>query len=122
MFLGNVANVNMPPIYRSADILVLHSFMKETSITVLESRACGLPLVGTRVGGIPVLIDDESTGLVVEPGDPVALAEGFMQLVRDPVRLQTMGKAARERVERNFRWESNGERAYRAYCDLLGTG
>ena len=51
--LGNVRNEDMPDIYNAADISVLPSFMEATSITGLESMACGLPLVGTRVGGHP---------------------------------------------------------------------
>ncbi|MFP6763853.1 MAG: glycosyltransferase family 4 protein, partial [Planctomycetaceae bacterium] len=58
VFLGNMPNPQMPAIYRAADISVLPSFMEATSITGLESMATGLPLVGTRVGGIPVLIED----------------------------------------------------------------
>ncbi len=75
IFLGGVPNPQMPDIYRAADISVLPSFMEATSITGLESMACGIPLVGTTVGGIPTLINDKETGLLVPPGDPTTLGE-----------------------------------------------
>lgn len=105
VFLGNVMNENMPGIYRSADISVLPSFMEATSITGLESMACGLPLVGTRVGGIPVLIDEESTGLLVEPGDPDGLAKAIHRLAADAATRRGMGDRARQRAADKFSWD-----------------
>lgn len=105
VFLGNVMNENMPGIYRSADISVLPSFMEATSITGLESMACGLPLVGTRVGGIPVLIDEESTGLLVEPGDPDGLAKAIQRLAANGDLRRGMGDRARQRAAEMFSWE-----------------
>ena len=105
VFLGNVMNENMPGIYRSADISVLPSFMEATSITGLESMACGLPLVGTRVGGIPVLIDEESTGLLVEPGDPDGLAKAIHRLAADADTRRGMGERARQRAADKFSWD-----------------
>jgi glycosyltransferase involved in cell wall biosynthesis len=105
VFLGNVLNENMPGIYRSADISVLPSFMEATSITGLESMACGLPLVGTRVGGIPVLIDDEKSGLLVEPGDPAGLAKAIHRLAADAQLRRRMGDEARQRAAEQFSWD-----------------
>jgi glycosyltransferase involved in cell wall biosynthesis len=98
-------NENMPSIYRSADISVLPSFMEATSITGLESMACGLPLVGTRVGGILVLIDDEQTGLLVGPGDPAGLAKAIHRLAADTELRRTMGERARQRAAEQFSWD-----------------
>jgi glycosyltransferase involved in cell wall biosynthesis len=105
VFLGNVQNENMPGIYRSADISVLPSFMEATSITGLESMACGLPLVGTRVGGIPVLIDHENSGLLVEPGDPTSLAKAIHCLAADAQLRRRMGDEARQRAAEQFSWD-----------------
>jgi glycosyltransferase involved in cell wall biosynthesis len=105
VFLGNVPNENMPAIYRSADLSVLPSFMEATSITGLESMACGLPLVGTKVGGIPVLIDDENTGVLVEPGDPEGLAKAIHQLADDATLRRGMGDRARQRAADLFSWD-----------------
>lgn len=103
-FLDNVPNEKMPDIYRAADISILPSFMEATSITGLESMSCGLPLIGTRVGGIPTLISDGETGFLIPPGDPIALGEAMMKLVNDPKLRQTMGLKARQKVEQQFSW------------------
>jgi len=105
ILLGAVPNAEMPNIYNAADISVLPSFMEATSITGLESMACGLPLVGTRVGGIPTLISEGKSGLLVEPGDPTALGEAMRTLVLDKALRDTMGAIAIERAITQFSWQ-----------------
>lgn len=104
IFLGDVSNQKMPEIYRSADISVLPSFMEATSITGLESMACGLPLVGTRVGGIPTLISDGETGLLVPAGDAAALGNAIVYLVNNAALREAMGLKARLKAEQQFYW------------------
>ena len=117
VFLGNVPNGEMPDIYRSADISVLPSFMEATSITGLESMACGLPLVGTRVGGIPTLIDDGNTGLLVEPGDPSALAQAIRGLADSATMRHSMGERARQRAIDRFSWNRIAARTLEIYSE-----
>ena len=119
LFLGSVENARMVEVYRAADVSVLPSFMEATSITGLESMACGLPLVGTRVGGIPALIDEGRTGLLVPPGDPEALAEALRSLVADPERRRVMGEQARARAVAEFDWRRIAERTLAVYRNLL---
>jgi len=104
IFLGNVPNPAMPDIYNAADISVLPSFMEATSITGLESMACGIPLVGTSVGGIPTLISEGENGLLVPPGEPVILGGAIKQLVTDKALRDTLGAKARMRAEERFSW------------------
>ncbi len=115
IFLGNVPNPRMPEIYRAADISVLPSFMEATSITGLESMATGLPLVGTRVGGIPFLIDNGQTGRLVEPGTPRALAAAIRTLIDAPELRKQFGQAARDKVERTFSWNAIAEQTVLHY-------
>lgn len=115
IFLGNVPNPEMPDIYRAADLSVLPSFMEATSITGLESMATGLPLVGTRVGGIPALIDDGVTGLLVPPGEPDELAAAMDRLIVDASLRSAMGEAGRSRAAGEFSWLSIAERTAAAY-------
>lgn len=119
VMLGSVPNDHMPDVYRSADISVLPSFMEATSITGLESMACGLPLVGTRVGGIPTLVDEGKTGLLVEPGAPDKLASALDQLIGDPRRRGQMGQQARERAVQHFSWDSIAAETAAAYASCL---
>lgn len=121
LFLGSVENARMADVYRAADISVLPSFMEATSITGLESMACGLPLVGTRVGGIPALIAEGESGLLVPPGDPEALAGALRALVTDPARRRAMGEQARDRAVAGFDWRRIAERTLAAYRTVLET-
>ncbi len=104
LFLGAVANSEMPDIYRAADLSVLPSLAEATSIAGLEAMASGLPLVGTNVGGIPAIVDDGITGLLVPPKDPGAMADALTRLVASPDIRHRMGMAARQRVEQEFAW------------------
>jgi len=70
--------------------------------THLEAMRFGLPIVGTRIAGVPEQVLDGVTGRVVEPGDPAALADAIEELLRDPARRREMGERGRERVERLF--------------------
>lgn len=115
VFLGNVANTTMPHIYRAADISVLPSFMEATSITGLESMATGLPLVGTNVGGIPVLIKHEQTGLLVAPRDADALAASIDRLIDDVELRRRFGQAARKRAVLEFSWEGIAAQTVESY-------
>ncbi|MDH5190010.1 MAG: glycosyltransferase family 4 protein [Gammaproteobacteria bacterium] len=115
IFLGNIPNNTMPEVYRMADISVLPSFMEATSITGLESMACGLPLVGTTVGGIPSLITENSNGYLVPPGDPVTLADAIRKLVQDSKLRHDMGIAARQKVINEFSWQTIAQRTIDIY-------
>jgi glycosyltransferase involved in cell wall biosynthesis len=86
---------------RTARAFALSSRREGMPNVLLEAMACGLPAVATQVGGIPFLIREEN-GLLVPAGDSGSLAAGIVRLLRDPELAQRMGKAGRERVERDF--------------------
>lgn len=115
VFLGAIPNATMPPVYQSADISVLPSFYEATSITGLESMSCGLPLVGTRVGGIPTLIREDETGLLVEPHSAEQLAAAIRKLVHDERLRLSMGTSARQRVLDHFAWSRIAEQTVAVY-------
>ncbi|MGH8595711.1 MAG: glycosyltransferase family 4 protein, partial [Gammaproteobacteria bacterium] len=97
---GAIANSLMPAVYGAADLCLLPSLMEATSIAGLEAMACGKALIGTRVGGIPALIEDGITGALVPPNDPFALAAAVNAMADDRERLRQMGSAARQRALR----------------------
>jgi sugar transferase (PEP-CTERM/EpsH1 system associated) len=99
-FLGLVRDV--PAVLRRASLFVLSSTSEGIPVTLLEAMARGLPVVATRVGGIPEVVADGETGLLVPPSDPAALAEALLALASDPARGEAMGRAGRERVESHF--------------------
>ena len=71
-------------------------------LSLLESLALGRPVIGSRIGGIPELIEEGSDGLLVPPGDAEALAEAIGRLTRAPERAAAMGRAGRRKVETSF--------------------
>jgi glycosyltransferase involved in cell wall biosynthesis len=77
-------------------------FQDACPFAVLEAMARGCAIVGTRVGGVPEMIDSEDVGLLVPPGDPAAMAAAFRRLLDDPDLRAEMGRRARERVRLNF--------------------
>ncbi|MEM9174757.1 MAG: glycosyltransferase family 4 protein [Myxococcota bacterium] len=79
-------------------------------VVLMEAGATALPLVGSRLSGIPELIEDGVTGLLVDPRDTQGLAAALLRLASDPALAARLGRGARERVEREFALESNVDR------------
>lgn len=105
-FLGFVPNHQMPAIYQKANFSVLPSFYEATSITGLESMACGLPLVGTNVGGIPYLIEQGKSGYLVPSHNAEALAQqldAVLDLSDDEYR--ALSQHSRQRAVEIFDWK-----------------
>ena len=88
-------------------------------IATLEAAACGLPCVGTRVGGIPETIEHRVTGLLTAADDVDGLVQAVGALLDDPERRAAMGQAARERAFRSFTWEALACRVTEIYRQLL---
>jgi glycosyltransferase involved in cell wall biosynthesis len=103
---------------RHARFCVLPSNDEGLPNAVLESMAAGVPVVATRVGGIPELIDDGVDGLLVEPGDAAGLAEAMTRLATDEALRVRLGAAARKRA-RSFSWEACTDRHVELYEMLL---
>jgi glycosyltransferase involved in cell wall biosynthesis len=99
-FLGAVREI--PPLLARARFFVLSSVSEGVSLTLLEAMASGLPVVATRVGGNPEVVEDETTGLLVPPSNPEALAERMLRLWRDPEKGRRLGHKGRSRAECQF--------------------
>jgi glycosyltransferase involved in cell wall biosynthesis len=84
------------------DVAVLPSRREGSPLAMLEYMAAAAPIVATSVGGVPELIDDGVHGLLVEPGEPAALAAGIQRLIDDPALAQRLGRAARDRQRQNY--------------------
>lgn len=98
-FVGRRADV--PRMLAAADLFVLPSRAEALPTVVAEAMAAGLPVVATSVGGTPEMVGPE-TGILVEPGDPVALAAACLELLGDPDRRASMGAAAAEVAAERF--------------------
>ena len=93
---------DVPELLAGADVFVLSSNSEGMPVSVLEAMAAGLPVVASRVGGVPEQVTDGETGLLVEPGDPDELAAALARLNHDPELRRRLGAAARARAERAF--------------------
>lgn len=89
---------DIPAVVGLFDIGVLSSKTEALPLSVLEYMAAGKPVVATRVGSIPELIEEGQSGFVVEPGDWRAIAERIIRLLQDPALANRMGRAGREKV------------------------
>jgi alpha-maltose-1-phosphate synthase len=105
-----------------AAVFVCPSVYEPLGIVNLEAMACATAVVGSRVGGIPEVVDDGVTGLLVPPEDPAALAAALNEVLRDPGRAAAMGLAGRERAVREFSWEAVGAQTAALYAELTGRG
>jgi glycosyltransferase involved in cell wall biosynthesis len=101
-FAGAVGRDVLPDYYAQADIFCLPSFAEGVPVVLMEAMAAGLPVVATRVAGIPELIRDEQSGLLVSPGRPDLLFAALRRLVESASLRRRIGTAGRARVETEF--------------------
>jgi glycosyltransferase involved in cell wall biosynthesis len=117
--LSHVAEVGR--VYEASDVVVVPSIEPEPfGLVAAEAMAAGLPVIASRIGALPEVVDDDCTGLLVEPGDATSLVAAMRELYASPFRREKMGRKARKRFERCFRVERYIEDFTRVYDDLLG--
>jgi glycosyltransferase involved in cell wall biosynthesis len=112
---GRQTHRGMAEAYRDIDVAVVPSRSEAMGLSTIEAQAAGLPVVGSRVGGIPEVVVDGQTGLLVPPRDPPALAGAIERLLDQPGLRRAMGAQARERAERSFGWERHVDLLMAAY-------
>jgi glycosyltransferase involved in cell wall biosynthesis len=112
--VGWCSQAELPRHYREADICLVPTIAQDgLSITSVEAMASGVPVVASRIGGLPYTVSDGLTGLLFEPGDPADLARPIARLLDDPDLRRRMGLAGRKRFEEEFTWETVIERHWR---------
>ncbi len=94
-FLGALHGERLVETVNAADVMVITSRVETQSLTTLQSMACGLPVVGVRIGALPEVIRDGETGFIAEPGDTDTLASHIIRLLKDPALRKTMGEHGR---------------------------
>jgi glycosyltransferase involved in cell wall biosynthesis len=110
------------PVLAAADVVAMPSFQEGLGVAVLEAMAMGVPVVASRVGGLPEAVPDGETGLLVPPGDERELAEALLRLLADAGLRASMGTRGRELVERQFGRNMMVETIERLYRELAPAG
>jgi len=103
--------------YRAADVVVVPSRSESFGLVALEAAACGIPVVAAAVGGLTTVVDDGTTGVLVDGDDPREWAAHLDALIGNDQRRRDMGRAATRRARR-FTWAEAAGRLRRVYADL----
>ncbi len=117
-FLGFVSEEEKYSYYKHVDICIIPSIDEPFGIVLLEAMACGKPIVASNVGGIPFVVEDGKTGILVKPGDVDILAEKIIMLLQSEELREQMGMAGKEKTA-NFSWQVIAEQTVKIYKDLI---
>ncbi len=117
-FLGWKSQAELVELYAQADVFAMPSLTEAFGVVFLEAMAAGVPVVGTRVGGVPEIIQDGQNGLLVPPEDPPALAEALLAALCDPGRQAGLRQAGVE-TARAFSVGRMMEETYRIYDGVI---
>ena len=105
-------------LYSAADVFIIPSLEDNLPNTVLEAMACGTPVLGSAIGGIPDMVRPGVTGMLVPPKDVAALASAIVQLLRNPEQLREMGLNCRRIALEEYSLEMQAHRYSRLYAQL----
>jgi glycosyltransferase involved in cell wall biosynthesis len=117
-FLKAVRHRELVNFYNKAEISVLPSYYETFSKVCTEAMSCEVPLVASRSGGLPEIIEHGKTGLLVRYGDSRGLASAIIDLMSDEKRRRATGRSSRERVLKFFTWKAVAERISSVYSEL----
>lgn len=99
-FVGHLDKAELTKLVQRATATIVPSeWYENCPMSVLESFACGTPVIGARIGGIPELVQESSSGLLFEPGNAAELAQAMRCMIDSPASVQAMGRQARQQVE-----------------------
>ena len=116
-FVGYVESVG--PLLAALDVLVVPSLSEASGLAAMEALALGVPVVASRVGGLPEVVADGGTGLLVPPGDVAAIAGAVTRLLDDPAMARSLAAAGARRVEERFALDQMVEGYLRLYRELV---
>jgi len=116
-FTGYVENVE--EYLMASDAFVLPSESEAFGLSLCEAMACGLPCIGTTVGGIPDFVTDEENGLLGPPGDGTALEDAIWQLYSEEEMGRELGEKARTTVQQRFSMQAIAEAHVQTFADVL---
>ena len=105
LFIGQRSRSELRYYYSAADVFVTMPWYEPFGITPVEAMACGVPVIGSRVGGVQYSVEDGRTGFLVEPRNAEALARRLAHVFSNPAIIRLLGKRARRRACDRFTWQ-----------------
>ena len=105
VFTGKVEYADMPPLLRSADLVISTCQYEPSGTTSLQAMACGTPVIAPPVGGHMDAVVDGTTGIIIPPDRPALLAQRIRQLLAHPMLIEAYGVAAVDRVRSRYSWD-----------------
>ena len=121
-FIGQVGHFLMPAFLCTADVVVCTPWYEPFGLVPLEAMACGLPVVASAVGGMLDSVADGTTGVLVPPQDPAALAAALRDLLADPDRREAYGRAGVRRARSRYSWDAVAAATAEVYEEALVRG
>jgi glycosyltransferase involved in cell wall biosynthesis len=118
-FAGQVARTALPPLLRSADLLVNLNQHEASALTSIQAMACGTPVVASASGAQPDAVLDGTTGILVEPLRPALLAQKIRALLAHPMQLQAFSVAATDRARSRYSWDRIAHETLAVYDTAL---
>jgi glycosyltransferase involved in cell wall biosynthesis len=119
IFTGKIPSADVPFYYALSDVTVVPSLQEAFGLVVSEAMACGKPVIGSNVGGIPDQIVDGYNGFLVEPKDPLKIAERILWSIDNPEAIKSMGINGRRIVEKKYDIEKRADNIISLYKQLL---
>lgn len=119
-FTGRLPHGDLDRYYERAAVLVNPSLSESFGITPVEAMMHGVPVVGTRVGGMTYTVDHGVTGLLVDPADPCKLADAICDLLGDREKARRMGEAGRRKAIATFSWEGTTDTLLDHFRGIVG--
>ena len=105
--------------YQAADVLAMPSRSESFGLVAAEAQACGLPVVASRIGGIPYVVSDGASGFLVKPGDTTDLAAALSRVLGDPHLASALGRGGIE-YSAQFSWQATADRLLELYAGISG--
>jgi len=120
IFAGSVTHAALPEYYSASDLFLLTSNYDNFPNVVIEAMACGLPVIGTRVGGVPQLLEEGIRGFCIENNNISELKDTVLKVINDKRLCREIGERNIKFARENYSWERSAQRFLKVYQDILG--
>ena len=119
LFMGPLSRESTIQLMGAAELVIVPSFLENCPYVVLEAMACGTPVIASKVGGIPEMIDNKNNGVLFEPGSSEGLTNAIVSVLADSSLRSLMSQGAKDKIAKNFSWEVNMGKYLEVYSEAM---